>query len=307
VPKPKAGIIYNDIKPIACKIASEIAAKLTASGWDVRMATGVGGILEYSSPDSPVSHTRIDQLTPANFDPEMKFAIVLGGDGTVLSAFRQVAPYRIPLLTINTGHMGFLTESYLSHLDESFDKLLAQDYNIEERSMLAVKVFRKNVLLWEALSLNEMVLHREPLTSMCHFEVQIGEHAPVDLAADGIIISTPTGSTAYSLSAGGPVVTPEVPVLQLAPICPHSLASRSLVFSDREAVKVFPATPNRMVMVVDGNGGCYILPEDHIQVEKSVYPARFIRLRSPEFFRILREKLGWGLPHIAKPTSVELP
>lgn len=307
MPKPKAGIIYNDIKPVACKVASEIEEKLAASGWDVRMTTGMGGILEYSTPDSPVCHTRINMLTPPNFDSDVKFAVVLGGDGTVLSAFRQLAPYGIPLLTINTGHMGFLTESYLTHLDESIDHLLTQDYKIEERSMLAVRVFRKNALLWEALSLNEMVLHREPLTSMCHFEVQIGEHAPVDVAADGIIISTPTGSTAYSLSAGGPVVTPEVPVLQLAPICPHSLASRALVFSDREPVKVFPATPNRMVMVVDGNGGCYILPDDRIEVEKSIYSARFIRLRSPEFFRVLREKLGWGLPHIAKPTSVELP
>ncbi|HEY9768587.1 MAG TPA: NAD(+) kinase [Coleofasciculaceae cyanobacterium] len=307
MPKPKAGIVYNDIKLVACKVASNIEEKLTASGWDVRMTTGVGGILEYPTPGSPICHTKIEQLTPPNFDRDIKFAVVLGGDGTVLSAFRQLAPYHIPLLTINTGHMGFLTETYLSHLSEAIEKLIAQDYKIEERSMLAVRVFRNDALLWEALSLNEMVLHREPLTSMCHFEVKIGEHAPVDVAADGIIISTPTGSTAYSLSAGGPVVTPEVPVLQLAPICPHSLASRSLVFSDREPVKIFPATRNRMVMVVDGNGGCYILPDDHIQVEKSVYPARFIRLRSPEFFRILREKLGWGLPHIAKPTSVELP
>ena len=307
MPKPKAGIIYNDIKPVACKAASKIKKKLAALGWDVRMGTGMGGILEYSTPDSPVCNTRIEQLTPPNFDPEVKFAIILGGDGTVLSAFRQLAPYKIPLLTVNTGHMGFLTETYLSHLGEAIDKLVAGEYEIEERSMLAVRVFRNNALLWEALSLNEMVLHREPLTSMCHFEIKIGKHAPVDIAADGIIVSTPTGSTAYSLSAGGPVVTPEVPVLQLAPICPHSLASRALVFSDRETVKIFPATPNRMVMVVDGNGGCYILPDDHIKIEKSAYPARFIRLRSPEFFRILREKLGWGLPHIAKPTSVELP
>ncbi len=305
--KPKAGIIYNDIKSVACKAALEIEDMLATLGWDVRMATGVGGILEYSTPGSPVSHTRIEQLVPTNFDRDVQFAIILGGDGTVLSAFRQLAPYEIPLLTINTGHMGFLTETYLSHLNEAIAQLIARDYKIEERSMLAVRVFRNNALLWEALSLNEMVLHREPLTSMCHFEVKIGEHAPVDVAADGIIISTPTGSTAYSLSAGGPVVTPEVPVLQLAPICPHSLASRALVFSDREPVKVFPATPNRMVMVVDGNGGCYILPDDRIEVEKSIYPARFIRLQSPEFFRILREKLGWGLPHIAKPTSVELP
>ena len=120
-------------------------------------------------------------------------------------------------------------------------------------------------------------------------------------------MSTPTGSTAYSLSAGGPVVAPGIPALQLIPICPHSLASRALVFSDTECVKVFPATPNPMVMVVDGNGGCYIFPEDRIQIEKATYSARFIRLQSPEFFRVLREKLGWGLPHIAKPTSVELP
>jgi NAD+ kinase len=103
------------------------------------------------------------------------------------------------------------------------------------------------------------------------------------------------------------VVTPDVPVLQLAPICPHSLASRALVFSDKETVNIFPATPNPMVMVVDGNGGSYILPEDRINVQKSPHKVRFIRLQSTEFFRILREKLGWGLPHIAKPTSVELP
>ena len=307
MPKPKAGIIYNDIKPVACQIASEIESKLANCGWDVVSATGVGGILEYSSPGSPIFNTRIEQLVPPNFDRHIKFAIVLGGDGTVLSAFRQLAPCNIPLLTVNTGHMGFLTETYLNQLSQAIDKLLVGDYEVEERSMLAVRVFRNEALLWEALSLNEMVLHREPLTSMCHFEIQIGKHAPIDIAADGIIISTPTGSTAYSLSAGGPVVTPEVPVLQLAPICPHSLASRALVFSDREVVNVFPATPNQMIMVVDGNGGCYILPDDRISVTKSPYSARFIRLKSPEFFRVLREKLGWGLPHIAKPTSVELP
>jgi NAD+ kinase len=203
--------------------------------------------------------------------------------------------------------MGFLTETYVNQLPQALDKLLEGDYTLEQRSMLAVQLFREEQLLWEALSLNEMVVHREPLTSMCHFEIQIGRHAPVDIAADGVIISTPTGSTAYSLSAGGPVVTPDVPVLQLAPICPHSLASRALVFSDAEPVNIYPATPNRMIMVVDGNGGCYVLPEDRIHLEKSPYCARFIRLQPPEFFRVLREKLGWGLPHIAKPTSVELP
>ena len=304
---PKAGIIYNDVKPIAGRVAIALEDKLTAAGWDVRMATGIGGILGYANPESPVCHTPIDSLTPPGFDSEMSFAVVLGGDGTVLSASRQVASCGIPLLTVNTGHMGFLTETYLNQLPQALERLMVAQYEIEDRLMLNVKVWRGDSLRWEALCLNEMVLHRELLTSMCHFEIAVGKHAPVDIAADGVIVSTPTGSTAYSLSAGGAVITPGAPVLQLAPICPHSLASRALVFSDSETLTIFPANPNRLVMVVDGNGGCYVFPEDRVQLEKSSYSARFIRLQPPEFFRILREKLGWGLPHIAKPTSVELP
>lgn len=304
---PKAGIIYNEIKPTACRVAQDVKTQLVDRGWEVSTATGMGGILGYSRLDAPVCHTRIEQLVPSGFDEDMSFAIVLGGDGTVLAAFRQVAVRSIPLLAVNTGHMGFLTEAYVNQVSGLLDRLLAGDYAIEERSMLAVQVYREGALLWEALSLNEMVMHREPMTSMCHFEVRVGEHAPVDIAADGVIVSTPTGSTAYSLSSGGPVVTPDVPILQLVPICPHSLASRALVFSDRYPVTVYPATPHPLVMVVDGNGGCAIAPEDYVVVKRSPYPARFIRLQPPEFFRILREKLGWGLPHVAKPTSVELP
>ena len=310
---PKAGIIYNDIKPTACRIARELEEQLTESGWQVKLATGAGGILGYSQPNRPVCHTPIDHLVPPEFDDRMEFTIVLGGDGTVLSAARQVAPCGIPMLAVNTGHMGFLTETYVSHLSEAIASVEKGEYTIEERTMLTVRVYgdrnstSTSASVWEALCLNEMVLHREPLTSMCHFEIQIGQHAPVDMAADGIIVSTPTGSTAYSLSAGGAVLTPGVPVLQMMPICPHSLASRPLVFSDREPVTIYPVYPNQLVMVVDGNGGCYISPEDRVIVEKSPYAARFIRLASAEFFRILRDKLGWGLPHIAKPTSVELP
>ncbi|MDJ0516611.1 MAG: NAD(+) kinase [Trichodesmium sp. MO_231.B1] len=303
----KIGIIYNDAKPIACRITNELKDKLKGDGYDVHVTIGAEGILGSPNLERPVCHTPIDQLVPSGFTKDMKFAIVLGGDGTVLSAFRQAAPSSIPLLTVNTGHMGFLTETFVNQLYPAIEQILAGNYEIEERTMLEVRLFRNDELLWEALCLNEMVLHREPMTCMCHFEIKIGRHAPIDIAADGIIISTPTGSTAYSLSAGGPVVTPGVSVLQLSPICPHSLASRALVFADTETVTVFPASPNRLMMVVDGNGGCYVLPEDKVWVKQSQYKARFIRLKPPEFFHILREKLGWGLPHIAKPTSVELP
>ncbi len=304
---PKVGIIYNDIKPIACRIAEELEGKLIALGAEVCLATGAGGILGYSKPNRPVCHTPIEQLVPPGFDDEMDFGIVLGGDGTVLAAFRQVASRQIPLLTVNTGHMGFLTEAFVNQLPQAIEALLIGEYEIEERAMISVQVWRDEGLVWEALCLNEMVLHREPLTSMCHFEIEIGRHAPVDIAADGIIISTPTGSTAYSLSAGGPVVAPGVPVLQLVPICPHSLASRALVFADNEPVTVYAANPDPLVMVVDGNAGCCVLPDDRVRLIRSSYAARFIRLRPNEFFHVLREKLGWGLPHVAKPTSVELP
>jgi len=304
---PKAGIIYNDTKPIARRTAQEIEDKLKSQGWEVCLTTGTGGILGYSQPHRPICHAPITQLAPPGFDAEMSFGVVLGGDGTVLAAFRQVAPSGIPLLTVNTGHMGFLTEAYLNQLPQALELITAGKYLVEERAMLVVQVWREEALVWEALCLNEMVLHREPLTSMCHFEIELGAHAPVDIAADGIIISTPTGSTAYSLSAGGPVIAPGVPVLQLVPICPHSLASRALVFADSEPVTIFPANPNPLVLVVDGNAGCAVLPDDRVRVVRSDYAARFVRLRPNEFFHVLREKLGWGLPHVAKPTSVELP
>ncbi len=304
---PKIGIIYNEGKPVACRIAEEIRLKLTGLGCEVCLAAAKGGILGYSQPDVPIQLTPIESLCPPGFDSTMSFGIVLGGDGTVLAAFRQVAPAGIPLLTVNTGHMGFLTETYINQLPEAIEQVIRGDYHVEERAMLKIEVWQREKLLWEALCLNELVIHREPLTSMCHFEVTVGRHSPVDIAADGVILSTPTGSTAYSLSAGGPVVAPGVDALQLVPICPHSLASRALVFSDTEPVKIESANPNRLVMVVDGNGGCYILPEFSVRIERSPHSAKFIRLQRPEYFKILREKLGWGLPHIAKPTSVELP
>lgn len=304
---PKAGILYNDGKPVASRAADDVAALLIEAGWEVVRAPSTGGLLGYSNPDTLISHTPIESLVPYGFGPELQFAVVLGGDGTVLAAARQLAPIGVPMLAINTGHMGFLTETFLNSIPEAVGALTVGHYTIEDRTMMTVQVLRGEMTRWEALSLNEVVLHREPLTCMCHFEVAIGKHAPVDIAADGVIVSTPTGSTAYSLSSGGPVITPEVPAFQLVPICPHSLASRALIFANTEPVTIFPATPERLMMVVDGNAGCYVWPEDRILVLRSSLKARFVRLQAPEFFRVLREKLGWGLPHIAKPTSVELP
>ena len=298
---PRVGLIVNDGKPLALATAEAIEASLTASGFEVLRVSSSGGVVGFANPDQHLRARGYAACVPAGFDAEMSMALVLGGDGTVLSAARQTAPVGVPILTINTGHLGFLAEAYLKDLDEVLSRVVAGRWSVEERSMLVVTVLRGEQRRWEVLCLNEMALHREPLTSMCHFEIAIGRHAPVDIAADGVILSSPTGSTAYALSAGGPVITPDCPVLQLTPIAAHSLASRALVFSDQEPVTVFPATPERLMMVVDGSAGCYVWPEDRVLIRRSDHPVRFVRLADHEFFQVLRNKLGWGLPHVAKP------
>ncbi len=304
---PCVGLIVNDGKTLALSTAERIQSHLERHGYSVVRASSAGGMVGFANPDQHLRSRGYSACVPAGFTEEMELAIVLGGDGTVLSAARQTAPIGVPILTINTGHLGFLAESYLQDLDTVLPRLVARDWSVEERTMLVVSVMRAEQRRWEVLCLNEMALHREPLTSMCHFEIAIGRHAPVDIAADGVILSTPTGSTAYALSAGGPVITPDCPVLQLTPIAAHSLASRALVFSDREPVTVFPATPERLMMVVDGSAGCYIWPEDRVLIRRSDHPVRFVRLADHEFFQVLRNKLGWGLPHVAKPGNGTAP
>jgi len=301
---PCVGLIVNDGKELAVETALTLQSRLEQAGIEVVRASSSGGMVGFANPDQHLRLLGYNACVPEGFDASMALAIVLGGDGTVLSAARQTAPVQVPILTINTGHLGFLAEAYLADLDRVLEQVLNKQWTIEERCTLVVSVLRGDQRRWEALSLNEMALHREPLTSMCHFEVAIGRHAPVDISADGVILSTPTGSTAYALSAGGPVITPECPVLQLAPIAPHSLASRALVFSDQEPVTVFPATADRLMMVVDGSAGCYVWPEDRVLIRRSDHPVRFVRLADHEFFQVLRNKLGWGLPHVAKPDRV---
>ena len=295
------GLIVNDSKHLAIEAAKTFDDVFRKAGWHVERTTSAGGLVGFGSPEGVHRTLGYGACVPSNFHAGMRLAIVLGGDGTVLSAARQTAPIGVPMLAVNTGHLGFLAEVYVHEIDAVTGQLLDGRWSVEERSLLVVTVLRGEHKRWEVLCLNEMALHREPLTSMCHFEVAIGRHAPVDIAADGVILSTPTGSTAYALSAGGPVITPEVPVLQLTPVAPHSLASRALVFSDSEPVTVFPATPERLMMVVDGSAGCYVWPEDRVLIHRCPQSARFVRLQNHEFFRVLREKLGWGLPHVAKP------
>ena len=158
---PKVGIVYNDAKPVAEQVALDMKLWLEKRNIQTVLATGNGGILGYGKPDAPVCHTPIESLVPIGFDRDIMFVVALGGDGTVLSACRQIAPLGLPVLNVNTGHMGFLTETYLTGWEYAIAQIVDGQYVVEQRSMMAVRVYDNKGLLWEALSLNEMVLHRE--------------------------------------------------------------------------------------------------------------------------------------------------
>ena len=156
---PRVGLIVNDGKELAVKTAKTFQKKLEDSGFEVVRVSSAGGLLGFTNPDQYMSSQGYNSCIPDGFDSSIMFAVVLGGDGTVLSAARQTAPLGIPILTVNTGHLGFLAEAYLSDIDKIFKHLVARQWNIEERTSLVVSVMRGDQCRWEALCLNEMALH----------------------------------------------------------------------------------------------------------------------------------------------------
>ena len=221
--------------------------------------------------------------------------IVLGGDGTLLRAVRVTAGLGVPLLGVNLGRLGFLTELECRDVYRGLEKLLRGEYSIEERTMLESRVRRQGALVDFAVALNDVVIHKGPFFRVIVLDVYIDDEYFSSYQGDGLIISTPTGSTAYSLSAGGPIVAPGVPATVLTPICPHSLFSRPLVISCRQQVTaVLRSTQAEAMVAVDGQHRFQLKSGDRVTVGCSPYTARLIRLGEKQFFNVLREKFVAG-------------
>ncbi|WP_338826599.1 NAD(+)/NADH kinase [Neomoorella thermoacetica] len=220
--------------------------------------------------------------------------LALGGDGTLLRAARLVAPAGTPILGINLGHLGFLTEIELTELYPALDKLLAGAYRIEERMMLRGTVQRPEKAL-TCTALNDIVVTKGAFSRMLRLEVYIDTAYLDTYPADGLIVSSPTGSTAYSLSAGGPLVSPQLQVMILTPICPHTLYTRPLVVPGEQEIRVCVHAPGAEVMLtVDGQQGLHLRDGDVIRVTRARTPARLIRLQDNTFYSLVREKLKEG-------------
>ncbi|KAF1086522.1 putative inorganic polyphosphate/ATP-NAD kinase [Sporotomaculum syntrophicum] len=226
---------------------------------------------------------------------QIQCLMVLGGDGTLLHGARLAASLGVPIFGVNLGHLGFLTEVTVPHLFEAIDCLLTGKYAIEERMMLQASVVRDGHVYEPIIGLNDAVITKGAFARMIVFDTLVDGQLFNTYHADGIIISTPTGSTAYSLSAGGPLVLPNLELMVVTPICPHALWARPLVIAANSEVQVVLRSKQGEVMLtMDGQHGMRLQFGDLIKVRKATCVAKFIRLSNQTFFDILKEKLKEG-------------
>ena len=225
--------------------------------------------------------------------------LVLGGDGTLLGVARCVASTNadVPILAINFGSLGFLTEITLPELYGSLESVLAGTAGIDERQMLRSRVVRHGEVIADRLVLNDVVLGKAALSNIIEFEIAVGDQFVMSCRADGLIIASPTGSTAYNLAAGGPIVHPRVEALLVTPIAPHTLTNRPIVIPTTTPVRVTPTlggSHQSAYASFDGQFGFELTAGDVVTVEQAARPLRVIRAESRSYFAVLREKLKWG-------------
>jgi len=221
--------------------------------------------------------------------------LILGGDGTILHAARLAAERSIPILGVNMGGLGFLTEVRLDDLYASLDRVFANDFVIDERLMLQIHVHRHGETVARGIVLNDVVISKGTLARMIELKIAIQGQFVTNLRADGLIVGTPTGSTAYSLSAGGPIINPAVQSLILTPISPHTLTHRPLIVPGNVEIEVtLTSRDDGAMATLDGQVGIAMTQGDTVVIQASEHRTKLIRFPESHYYEVLREKLKWG-------------
>jgi NAD+ kinase len=221
-------------------------------------------------------------------------AVVMGGDGTMLNIARTLAPFGIPLVGVNQGRLGFLTDLSLDSMKRSLNAMLQGEFVTEQRMLLSVQVLRQDLEVCRALAFNEMVVHRSNIASMIECEVRIDGDYLYTQRADGLIISTPTGSTAYSLSAGGPIVHPALDVMTLVPVCPHTLSNRPIVVSGGSVIEVLMHRTGDVHARFDSHTHFDLQLHDRLVVTRHKEMVHLLHPAGHSYYHTLREKLLWN-------------
>ncbi|KAB2872372.1 MAG: NAD kinase [Burkholderiaceae bacterium] len=265
-------------------VLEEIAGLLAQQGLQVsleRQTAEATGIASLGALD-------IDQIGTT-----CDLTVVVGGDGTMLGVARRLARYDVPLVGINQGRLGFITDVPIGQVRETLQPLLAGDYEEEQRAMLEGEVWRGGQRIFEGLSMNDVVVHRGLAAGMVELSVDIGEEFVANLRADGLIVASPTGSTAYALSAGGPILHPGIAGWVLVPIASHTLSNRPIVLPDSGEIRVGIVAGRDASANFDMQSLTSLQHGDQIRVRRSPHRVRFVHPRGWSYYTTLRRKLRW--------------
>lgn len=225
--------------------------------------------------------------------------LVIGGDGTLLHTARLLAPHKVPLVGVNAGRLGFLADIRPEELTTSLDAVLAGDYVEEPRILLRAAIDRSGDSTWSGTALNDVVIQKCDAGRMIEFETHVDGSYVCRHRADGIIISTPTGSTAYALSAGGPILHPRLDALAIVPICPHTLSDRPIVVNGgaRIEIRMRDSESTNAQVVLDGQDHADVGAGDAVHINSEGEPARLLHPAGHDYYKLLRQKLHWGRDH----------
>ena len=283
------GVVVKPHHREAWATACELAAWLKARGISV-----VGESFQETK-QIDFAACEIETVEYGKFHAEADLIVVLGGDGTMISTARLVGEREIPILGINYGSLGYLTEFRIEEMAGALESVLSGNYKIDRRVMLDVEHRRDNEKIGGGRVLNDVVVNKSVLARIIEIEVQLDEFYVNSFRADGLIISTPTGSTAYNLSAGGPIIFPSMNAVVVTPICPFTLTNRPLVVPDSAEIKLKLKHENEgVVLTLDGQVGFQMQTGDAVSIRKSRTAFNLVQPPNRNYFDVLRDKLKWG-------------
>jgi NAD+ kinase len=281
----RVAIVCKPQKEELGRIVPDLVAWLGEHGFEPIVDTAGG---EYTPAATCVDRTQLPKWAPG-------LVIVLGGDGTLLSVARIFAATGVPILSVNLGYLGFLTEVRLADLYTTLDGWCKNCSLIDRRTMLHAALWREGKLHTSFEALNDAVVSKGDIARMGDFAVELDGRKVARFRADGVIVSTPTGSTAYTLAANGPILTPDVDAMVVTPVCPHLLTLRPIVVRGDACVSVrVEGVPDKSLLTVDGQQAVTLHMGDEVRCQRSQYTVNLVRLSESGFFEALRNKLSWG-------------
>jgi NAD+ kinase len=281
----KAAIISKPQKPEVAHLLPELTSWLATHKYETLLDTDSAAYLNQEG---------IDRTLLPPHEPDL--VIVLGGDGTLLSAARAFALTETPILSVNLGSLGFLTEIPLADLYATLENWINGVADIDLRTMMHAALVRDGQAIREWDALNDVVVAKGTIARMADYTIHIDDQLVATFRADGVICSTPTGSTAYNLAANGPIVMPSVDCMLVTPICPHLLTIRPMVMPGGSSITItVEGVPNQIFLTVDGQEAVELLLGDEVRCCRSAHAVRLLRLRPNGLFNVLRSKLKWGV------------